>query len=144
MSSFWRESKFKDLKIRWYKALEEDGFEDIETLDEELKQPCKNGYQRFSGKSKDLREIKLEYYLRLGHALQEQGCDHDIDTLIMQRTSEGFSVKEICEELKTIKSSRNRNTIRWIRRKYENRWGIRKWKPEQMRSARMPSKRATR
>lgn len=133
---FWNTPQFKELQYEWYDKLQAFGHNDIE-LDGEIKQNAPNSYRQAC---KIAREAKLEYHLLLTHYLNEKELDNDVDDLVMTWLSEGRKIKDICEELMRIGERCHRDTVRFIKRKYENRWGIRKWKPEQMKSNPSPKK----
>jgi hypothetical protein len=127
---FWNSPKFKKIKFEWYEILEKHGFKDIEKSSQELKQNAPNSYRQSHPL---IVENKLEYYLLLGHHIElEPNFDSDIDKFVMECFSEGLSNREIVDELIRIGKKRHRETVRFIRRKYEHRWGICKWSDSQM------------
>ena len=135
---FWKRAKFKDLNQEWYKKLKESGFDDHENEHEEL---VNNNPHRSLEATHVVRECRLEYYLRLSQGVNdEQNFDNGIDYFIMAHFAEGMSNKEIVKELALLGHPRHRKTVMYIRRKYENRWGIRKWRPDQLKSQTFPYK----
>ena len=69
----------------------------------------------------------------------ETEFEDEADRLIMEWTAEGREIKEISIELKKLGMRKSyRNTIRFVRRRYEDKWGIREWKPEEMVSRKTP------
>lgn len=137
MPKYWKSKRFEELNEEWNKKLKESGFKDIE------KQAGSNTFIDYQYVYKHCRgvakEIRTQYFLSLSHCVQEEKSFEDhLDQLIMERTAEGVSIKEISDELRNkpmdgrLRSKHNRNTIRYVRRRYENKWGLRIWKPEQM------------
>lgn len=140
----WRSKEFEALQKEWDERLKETGFEDIEKNiggERVLKQSSDYAYRR-KEHTQVYRENKLSYFMLLAEFLaKERNFDDESDRLIMMRTSDGWTIQEISQELKSLgKNKFNRDTIRYIRRRYENRWGIRAWKPEQMVSRKVPIK----
>jgi hypothetical protein len=131
--SFWEKPEFKKEQDYWYKKAAEDGFNDIETIHEELKQNSPNAYRQAQP---IIRENKLEYFLLLDQFVNDDNTNFDngMDLFVMQRFAEGLTNKAICQLLDSFGHSRHRKTVMFIRRKYENRWKIIKWKPSQLRS----------
>lgn len=122
----------KKLYNKWNDVLIDDGFVDQEKLvnnELELKQFSSNAYQQAP---ELIRENKQTYYEILLQKVQIEEFDNKADKIIMSRTAEGYKIVEISKELKKIKQSSHVETIRYIIRRYENKWGVKKWKPEQM------------
>lgn len=147
MPKFWKSKEFEAKQKEWDRKLEESGFSDAEiSKDGErfLKVRTSEIMQRgrlfnaFTGIS---RESSEEYFRILSQKIsQEAAFEDELDRLIMERTAEGKTIKEISNELKKMlipgqtRNKHDRNTIRYIRRRYENKWGIRIWTPFQMMS----------
>ena len=124
--------EFRELQDEWYQKLKDSGFQDIEkTVDEEqkLKQRSSNVYRQAP---EVVRENKENYFTYLGQHIHDEGCDSPVDLHILSRRAEGAKYREIVEELKQMGTPRNRHSVRYIIRRYEKRWGIRYWKPEQL------------
>lgn len=144
MQKFWRTERFAELNKEWEEKLKEAGFEDAEEQvggEKRLKQHSAYAYRRQEC-TQITRETKLSYFMLLAERVNsERKFDDESDRLIMTRTSEGWTIQEISTELKALGRRKfNRDTIRYIRRRYENRWGIRSWKSEQMVSRRVPTR----
>lgn len=131
----WQTTRFKELEAEWEKKLAESGFEDAEKKiagERVLKQSADYAYRR-KEHTEEYREAKLAYYSLISQKIHGTRFDDDSDKLIMEKTAEGWSIQEISRELKHLEMPKfNRDTIRYIRRRYETRWGIRHWKPEEM------------
>jgi hypothetical protein len=144
MEKFWKSKEFEALQREWDLKLLEDGFEDAERRvngDVLLWKPADRACQDVNA-AHVVREGRLEYFTLISQAASEEtGYEDYSDQLIMERTGEGRNSREISEELATLGMWKsNRNTIRHVRRRYENKWGIRSWKPEQMTPKKPPIK----
>jgi hypothetical protein len=136
MQKFYRAKSFHELKAHWDNVLKEDGFKDIEkeiagtTV---LKTCSMSVFYRRGEKNIEITELVKEnrtiYYQILTESIaKEQHFDDESDRLIMERTAEGFKISDISLELKSLGRTKfNRDTIRYIRRRYEHRWKIRQW-----------------
>lgn len=131
--AFWKNKQFKDLQKAWYERLFEFGFTDIEK-NENLMQYSENSYRQANELE---RSSKLKYYTLLDQHIREKAPEFDcsIDYYVMHKFARGLTNKQICELLEGMDKPRHRKTLMYIRRKYENRWEIRVWKPEQLKSA---------
>ena len=123
----------KELQKKWDRILAETGFEDIEKEiggERVLKQSADYAFRR-KEHTEIYREAKLNYHCLISARLHTTQFDDASDRLIMERTAEGRSIQEISAELKNLGwRKHNRDTIRYIRRRYETRWGIKSWKEE--------------
>lgn len=140
MRKYWGSEDFLRLKAEWDQKLKDSGFSDIEKEvdgDLVLKKPSADD-GKFAGIFKFKAAVQIqgraEYFYRLYQKYsQEQAFEDESDQLIMQRTMEGIAIQTISRELQKLgKRKFNRDTIRYIRRRYEHKWGIRIWTPEQM------------
>lgn len=140
MAKFWKSTQFEELKGEWDRRLRESGFEDAEKEvggERVLKSPSAYAYR-----NKDrnhLKQADLEYCQMVMECIsREENFKDDLDRIIMERTADGKSIAEISRELKTmlpkdrVRSKHGRWAIRYVRRRYEHKWGIRTWKPEEM------------
>jgi hypothetical protein len=132
---FWGKSKFKKLQNEWYRKLEESGFKDAEIILSDqndwpaLKQRSMNVYRQAPDV---VRENKTLYFTLLGiHASAEVFDDH-IKQFIMFKRAEGNQIQEISKELQARGERSHRQTIRYVIRFYENKWGVRKWTQKQL------------
>ena len=127
MEQFWRTKKFKTLTIIWNKKLEDSGFTDAEIElkgDRALKQRATNSYRQASELE---RESRLEYYSFLGYLAHNTEFECEIEEFIMIRHSEGAEDKEIVEELKNMGSSKHRQTVSYIIKRWQVKWGVKNW-----------------
>lgn len=132
----------KQLRAEWDRRLKESGFVDIEIeIDGERfirsKSFNEGPHQRKYGTQPEVvRDSKAEYFrLLLQCFSNELNFADDSDRLIMELTTDGKSITDISKQLRTNNMRKhNRDTIRYIRRRYENRWGIKLWPQHQMTS----------
>ena len=132
MEQFWKSKKFKALYREWNKNLELSGFIDAEIQVAEertLKQRATNSYRQASPLE---RETRLNYYCHLGYLAHHTFFGNEIDKYVMIKHSEGATIKQIVEGLAAQGVSRGRLTIRYIIRRWEAHWGIRRWSLKQM------------
>jgi hypothetical protein len=132
---FYQTAEFKRLSKIWEKRLEQEGLKDVEVsvgTEKVLKQNSPNTYRQMDAVR---REAKETYFRRLGICLHDadfSGIDGSDDLIVMIFRAHGLKIVEICSYLTKIGMSRYRRTVRLIIRRYEHKWGIRNWKPEQL------------
>lgn len=129
---FYQNREFKELSREWEKKLERDGLPDIEKNvgeQRELKQNASNVYRQMDPTSREAKEL---YFQELSQCLHRARFDNEIEKTVMSLKAEGAKIKEICVALAKMGCSRYRRTVRLIIRKYEDRWGIRTWRPDQL------------
>ena len=130
---FYQTPEFRKLECEWERKLAADGFSDIEeTVGSEKK--LAQYALRFGSRQEHFvqKEAKIRYFQLLQGAACQAHFDNDLDRLVMSMKAEGARITEICRVLLKKGILKYRGTIRLIIRKYENRWGIRNWKPEQL------------
>jgi hypothetical protein len=120
---------FRDLQRTWYRKLKETGFQDLERL--------VHGEPELSDLSQYPRvnhENREEYYRALSYHVANTEFDSKVDKLILTCHAEGVKAVKICEELALLgplwrrwNNERNRNSVRYIIRRYEREWGLRAW-----------------
>ncbi len=142
MAKWYRSSDFKRIQKEWEKKLEQAGFKDAEKEiagEKVLKQSADYAFRR-KEHTQEYRDAKLEYFSLLSKNLHGATFEDDSDRFIMEKTADGWSIQEISRELKHRKWPKfNRDTIRYIRRRYETRWGIRHWNKEDQVSRKVPT-----
>jgi len=129
---FYLTNEFKSLSKEWDQKLESEGLGDVEkSLDggRVLRQRSSNVYRQMDRTTIEAKEI---YFQQLNSCLQAADFDSEIDKIVMSLKAQGAKIIEICAYLTEIGKSRYRKTVRLIIRKYEDRWGIRIWRPEQL------------
>jgi hypothetical protein len=133
MSQFWDTKNFKKLAKTWDKKLKQSGFKDAEISlkgDRALKQRATNSYRQANELE---REARLEYFSIMGKFAHNTCFNNLIEQHVMIRHSEGSTIKEILKELWKLKRiTRNRKTIRFIIRRWQNKWGVKIWTLKQM------------
>ena len=127
MPKYWQTIQFKKLEKEWDLTLKEAGFIDAErTVGDErvLSQNAPNAYRQTN---KVIIESKVEYFTLLTKHAGDEKFEDKIDELVMNLRANGYKIREICENLKQIGQKCHRQTVRFIIRGYEHKWGIRKW-----------------
>lgn len=142
--------EFEELKSEWYKKLEETGFIDIEY--ERPPQPSEQAFMVYGDGKRHLiqtetacmrrwlslnslkRTTSEEYFRTLSQVAMDENTSYrnSTDRHILQRYSEGAKIVVIMQELEERGTSRRRNSIRFIIRRYEFIWGIRSWTKKQL------------
>jgi len=116
-------NEFNKLRNEWYEILRENGFNDIETINGDLRRSSSEIYRYVDEFSKVMKE---DYFRMLSQAINDDATvfKSSIDKYIMRRHSEGAEIKTIMAELFNYGISRYKEAIRFTIRKYEMRWGI--------------------
>ena len=143
MPKFFESDDFKKLNAEWQEKLAISGFVDAEV-------PVKpqdtifrgDGSYRLKVSTGDVfrkdniveLQEKAAYFDLLVSYVQNEEFPNKADKLIMTKRSEGMKIKEISEELKKRGFKSHRQTIRYVIRRYETKWLIKKWQPNQMKS----------
>ena len=129
---FYQTKQFQELYNEWEKRLEQEGLGDIEKslgTKRALKQNSSNVYRQIDPIRREAKEL---YFRQLSSCLHTACFDCSVDRVVMVLRAQGAKIVEICRHLATLGMSRYRRTVRFIIRKYEDRWGIRSWRPEQL------------
>jgi hypothetical protein len=131
---YYETLEFKALSKQWEKILEQEGLADAETSVGEkraLRQNASNVYRQMDPTRREAKEL---YFQQLGRCLHSVSLsfDNEVDKMVMVLRAQGAKITEICAALIEAGCSRYRRTVRLIIRKYEDRWGIRNWNPEQL------------
>lgn len=135
---FYETAEFKTLSSQWEEILEGIGLVDIEKQfgsERALKQNASNVYRQMDPVRRQAKEL---YFQQLGKCLHSACFDSGVDRIIMVLRAQGAKIVEICQALAEQGFSRYRRTVRFIIRKYEDRWGIRRWKQEQLKKVWKP------
>lgn len=80
----------------------------------------------------DIPGITATYYAKLSQKYDLEKFTSEIDRLIMWRRSSGDKICEIVQLLIKKRKRLHRETVRHIIRRYEAKWGLRKWTCKQM------------
>jgi hypothetical protein len=136
MAKFWQTAKFEAASLEWEARLRDSGFVDVERQikgERHLTKPASLP-NRLNETAEVVRESRLKYFTLLSQKCHdERRFEDESDRLIMERTAEGRTIREISLELYRLGMPKsNRDTIRYVRRRYESRWGIKSWKKEEM------------
>jgi hypothetical protein len=110
---YWTTNKYKRLAATWDKRLAREGLGLVDRDHAKAYEPS------------DEREV---YYRMMGsHVAANCEFDTPIDKYVLTQYVSGVMLKDIVKGLKLKGFPRDRSTLRWIIRKYENRWGVRRW-----------------
>ena len=123
---FWTTDAFKNLSKIWDHRLSQSGFTDIEKSigsTRVLKQKANHCYCWTADPT--TRFAKERYFQLISQYSQTEYFQDKVERLVLQRRSQGHSIKSICVELKQLNERHYRNTISNIIKKYEIRWGMR-------------------
>jgi hypothetical protein len=127
---FWQTPAFKELEREWHDRLREAQFKDAEKLvnGRLVLRRSANGLSDAyrDAPSSIERANKLRYYEILGIGFNSTEFDDEVESLVLERRSEGTKIKHICEELRQLGERCHRQTVRHIIRKYELKWGIKR------------------
>lgn len=96
MTDPFKTSKFKSLQKKWYKKLDKEGFEDIETADGGLKAPTHPRTIAYAMKDKEEREA---YYSIARDFLNSYKFSDDTEQSIWELHCEGIGYKTIAKQL---------------------------------------------
>lgn len=126
--------EFKKLQLEWYEKLKAMGFKDAEESKDDgfvLAQSASYCFRNVDGLTKFLKE---EYYRRMAQeSLDSQTVyKNAAHKHILIRHSEGAKIKTIVQELIELGLPRNRNSVRFIIRRYEMLWGFRNYNYKQL------------
>lgn len=140
MLKFWTSKEFQKLNEEWEQKLAESGFKDIEEQVGKDRLLIRNsGLPHRDEEEPGLCMMaRQEYFLLLAELFQaEKEFKDESDRLIMERAAEGKTIADTSKELKQLGLPKhNRDTIRYVRRRYEHKWEIKAWKPKDMVSRR--------
>lgn len=129
---FWKAKEFKALQKQWYQRLSDEGFKDAETLSEKCLTLKKIQERPYCAVAEVVRETREAYYTLMAQKVQEAVFRNEIDRLIMIWHADGMKACAIGRELTAIGEYRNRNTIRYLIRRYEHAWGMREYTPKEL------------
>lgn len=81
-----------------------------------------------------IRRSKEDYYAVLSQMAEDESTvfKNDAHKHILRKIARGISATQIVKELISLKMPRNRDSIRFIVRRYEMEWGIRTYTPRQL------------
>jgi hypothetical protein len=123
---YWQTEMFRALQSEWELVLKKAGFVDAEKLISGtlvLRQRASNAYRQASLLE---RQQKQKYYELLGAGFHAEWFEDTVEALVMERRSQGVSIKNICIELKAHGGRCHRETVRSIIAKYEAKWRVRR------------------
>lgn len=139
--SLWKTKELRELYKEWENKLKQSGFEDAEQTvgnDRVLKQFSTN-FSRQEPLQQSLSRGR--YYELLLHRVNQSRFDDSVHKYIMHRTADGAKNSEIHRELSQRGQVINIHTVYLIIRRYEYKWGIRKWTAKQLGLKQLPKRR---
>jgi hypothetical protein len=101
-------TEYDKLRAIWYKKLEEEGFEDIESDENNLK--IWSATRFASKKSQDVSQGKEAYYYMATHFLNDYPFESKVEKLIWEYHADGHSVKDI---VIILKKRRFKKLLQW-------------------------------
>lgn len=128
--------QFRALQEHWYEILEDSGFKDIEKITNGelvLRRSSSTIYSTY--KSDNFNKAMKEEYFRIMSQISqdiETKFKNEVHKYILFRYCEGSRIKEIVIELKARGTPRTRDSVRYIIRRYENRWGVKSYGPKEL------------
>lgn len=134
---FFETKAFRQLAEEWEQKLEESGFIDIEKSvgeGRELRQYSANAYRQAASL---VKETRAEYYTLLSERCAREEFESEIQRYIMQSVAEGARLVEVHRNLLSFNIPINYETIRFIVRRHEHKWKIRKYTSKQMKKRRL-------
>lgn len=126
--------EFLRLQQTWYQKLSDLGFNDIEKLQGDELVLSQTASYCYRNGDPFTRAMKEQYFRFMSQAVYDENTEfkNEVHRHIMIRHSEGAKIKTILKELHARGTARNRNSIRFIIRKYEVAWGLRSYNPSQL------------
>lgn len=131
--AFWKSPNFKALRDIWYERLKDEGFQDAEKDTGgrmELKQRASAPYRHI--KAPIDQATKEQYYIVVAQCVHETEFRNEVDRCILTLHASGWKVCKIIDHLEEMGITRNRNTIRYLIRRFEAKWGIRSYNRKQL------------
>jgi len=128
---YWETTAFKALQKEWYAKLKDDGFCDAEIVcngDLKLRQPTRLDHTDHETK----KQAKLAYFNLMTECVERHKFDREDHRIIMTLHAEGKRIIDIIHILAIFGEERERQSIRYIIRRYEMRWGIREYTAKQL------------
>ncbi len=123
---FWQTQKFKDLQKEWEIKLIESGFKDAEDKGKHAGKMLQKAFNCYRTQVPEIIQAKQRYFELLGHWHHVEIFKDDVEKYVMEKRSEGISIKHIGQELKRMGKKNSSETIRKIIRFYEHKWQIKK------------------
>lgn len=136
---FYQTKKFKETERDWNKKLEESGFEDIEKEvggEKKLKN-YSSGICKHENTKREIIEARREYYDKLNECFQKELF---LEYEIISSYVHGKKRAEIHRELIASGHQVEYETVRFIIRRYEYKWGIKNYTLKQMNLRRHPTR----
>jgi hypothetical protein len=129
-----KQEEFRCLQKTWYRVLSDSGFKDIERFSGSELVLVQTAAACYRNTDHFTRLMKEEYFRCMAKMANDEETEfrNEIDRYILVRHSEGAMINVIMTELEARGMKRNRASIRFIVRRYEDAWGIRKYEPRKL------------
>lgn len=126
--------QFKKLQKEWYELLAATGFKDIEKQEGSECVLIQTSSYCFRNVDNFCKEVKETYFRSIAQAAHDEETKfrNEIDRFILMRHAEGAKIKTIMTELIARGMGRNRDSIRYIIRRYEMAWGLRSYSSREL------------
>lgn len=126
--------EFMELQRQWYRKLAEQGFKDIEVMEQGDMRLCAASNVCFRYFDTYSMKFVEDYFRCMFQMVNDETTvfANDIDRYILFRYCDGISQKQIVAELKDKGTPRCRRSIRVIIRRYEMAWGIKNYNRKQL------------
>jgi len=129
--TFWRKPEFKALQKAWYQRLKDEGFEDVEEIAHGDQQRLKQSTQGILKRYPKLRDNE-EYFIAVAKCVRDAEFKTTEDRLIMTLYSKGRTITKISKFMARWQLKNGRGCIRFTIRRYEMKWGLRTYSPEEL------------
>lgn len=109
MSKFWKNEQYKKLEEYWYKKLEKDGFNDVESSEDHLKMWTSTMLK----KSTPTWRAKEHYYYMATQFLNDYKFESNRERIIWEYHANGISVRDIVVILKKVRIKLKKDAV-WL------------------------------
>jgi hypothetical protein len=135
-ASVFDSDEFKKLKRKWYQKIQRKGFIDQEKEVGQNTYLVQSSEYPFRHHGELQREARLQYYLFISQFVATEQWANSRDRIVMQSHAEGLKIKEILLKLERRGLLCHRQTVRFIIRRFENKWKLRRWQKRELTSNR--------
>jgi predicted metal-dependent hydrolase len=110
----------------WEASLEDEGLSELDLSKS-------SSFKLFDSDVMPLSEgLKLDYYLKIFSMFHMEQFENEKNRKVIELWSQGKNKSEITRTLDTLGLHLNRETIRYVIRRFEHKWGIRNWTLKQL------------
>jgi len=123
---FYQTKEFKTLAKEWEQKLIASGFVDAEKL-QSGQTRAHYGEASYKRTKKEIIDARIQYYSTFCYHAYRTFYPKYLDREVVTRFAKGSRISDIVVELRELGVAINRNTVRFIIRRYEHRWCMRYW-----------------